>query len=102
MNEKEFKAEALGVVGQEKIKIGNKQAVSLERLKQPLSEEAGLYMFCTTCGSYHQVKNKYIQELEEALEKKVPASEYYYEVSSCVICENPDKRAQLKKIADLK
>ncbi len=102
MDEKNFKAEALGVVSQEKIKIGNKQTVSLERLRQPLSEEAGLYTFCTTCGSYHQIKKIHIQELEEALEKKIPASEYYYEVSSCILCDNPERNAELKKIADLK
>lgn len=93
------KIEALGVVGQEeKLKADFSHQVSLEKLREPLAEGAGLMMFCRGCGSYHQIKKDSLQELEGVLGRKIPASDFYYETSSCLLCDSTEHEAEIKPI----
>lgn len=102
--ERDFKAKALGVVGQEeKFKADFSHEASKRKILETLEDErVGLAMFCRGCGSYHGVKKAYVELAEKILERKIVPTEEYAETFSCALCDSQDDRTGFKKISDLK
>lgn len=101
--ERDFKAKALGVVGEEKkIKADFSHEASKSKILETLNEKVGLVMFCRGCGSYHGIKKAYVEAAEQTLERKIVPTEEYAETFSCALCDSKDDRTGFKKISDLK
>lgn len=102
--ERDFKAKALGVVGQEKkLKADFSHEASKQKILETLQDErVGLVMFCRGCGSYHGVKKAYVESAEKILERKIVPTEEYAETFSCALCDSKDDRTGFKRISDLK
>lgn len=102
--EKDFKAKALGVVGQEqKLKADFSHEASKQKILETLEDErVGLVMFCRGCGSYHGIKKAYVAAAEKTLERKIVPTEEYAETFSCALCDSKESQTGFKKIADLK
>ncbi len=92
-SEHEFKKKAFGYI--------KKFEPTKKILGNPLKSGA-LKLFCTSCGHYAEFKHETVEQMRELINSFPHDPEnYFLEITSCFLCNAPEKNAKLKKIADL-
>ena len=95
-----FKKKGLGLLKKDRLVASYNLKPDVERLRAPLLEGAGLRTFCSACGTYHEVKVEYIQELASILGVNISPDEHYYESQACMACDSNKAGGVFKRIDD--
>ena len=95
-----FKKKGFGLLKKERLVASYNLKPDTERLRAPLLEGAGLRTFCNACGTYHEVKAEYIQELASILGVNISPDEHYYESQACIACDSNKAGGVFKRIDD--
>lgn len=100
---KKFKEKAFGSTTKTQIKATHNFFPSAKKLKEKLSPEGEIKVFCLGCGSYHEFKKGSVSHLGLLLTTKMPEdlSDYFFETLSCYACDSERQGGRLRKIEEV-